>query len=202
MDIEVKIDEKYDNPKIVIYTNKVDAEISNIIDGISSINQKNVVKKVLVKSLAGFTVGVTLLMVAYASVYFISDTTVFQNEIAQLQNIKTLITQITVNGISYYLLFIIFHIFSSLQNKELKEQYMNTHPYKFVLTGSIEILVLLWITVFMISNPQIYSSTIKTLNLIILVLVYALVMLKFVLKCTKESYFIKKINKKIKERNS
>ena len=40
MDIEVKIDEKYDNPKIVIYTNKVDEEISNIIDGISSINQK------------------------------------------------------------------------------------------------------------------------------------------------------------------
>ena len=40
MDIEVKIDEKYDNPKIVIYTNKVDSEISNIIDGISSINQK------------------------------------------------------------------------------------------------------------------------------------------------------------------
>ena len=40
MDIEVKIDEKYDNPKIVIYANKVDSEISNIIDGISSINQK------------------------------------------------------------------------------------------------------------------------------------------------------------------
>ena len=40
MDIEVKIDEKYDNPKIVIYTNKVNTEISNIIDGISSINQK------------------------------------------------------------------------------------------------------------------------------------------------------------------
>ena len=40
MDIEVKIDEKYDNPKIVIYTNKVNSEISNIIDGISSINQK------------------------------------------------------------------------------------------------------------------------------------------------------------------
>ena len=39
MDIEVKIDEKYDNPKIVIYTNKVDSEILNIIDGISSINQ-------------------------------------------------------------------------------------------------------------------------------------------------------------------
>ncbi len=40
MDIEVKIDEKYDNPKIVIYASKIDTEISNIIDGISSINQK------------------------------------------------------------------------------------------------------------------------------------------------------------------
>ena len=40
MDIEVKIDEKYDNPKIIIYTDKIDTEISNIIDGISSINQK------------------------------------------------------------------------------------------------------------------------------------------------------------------
>ena len=37
---KVGYDEKYDNPKIVIYTNKVDSEISNIIDGISSINQK------------------------------------------------------------------------------------------------------------------------------------------------------------------
>ena len=72
--------------------------------------KENVVKKVLVKSLAGFTVGVTLLMVAYASVYFISDTTVFQNEIAQLQNIKTLITQwnillLTIYNFPYFLFF-------------------------------------------------------------------------------------------------
>lgn len=40
MDIEVKVDKEYNTPKIVIYTNKVDTEISNIIDGISSINQK------------------------------------------------------------------------------------------------------------------------------------------------------------------
>lgn len=42
MDIEIKVDEKYTESKIVIYTNKVDEEISNIIDGISSINQKTV----------------------------------------------------------------------------------------------------------------------------------------------------------------
>lgn len=41
MDIEIKVDEKYTESKIVIYTNKVNEEITNIIDGISSINQKS-----------------------------------------------------------------------------------------------------------------------------------------------------------------
>lgn len=40
MDIEVKIDENYTTPKIVIYTNKINKELSHIIDGISNINHK------------------------------------------------------------------------------------------------------------------------------------------------------------------
>ncbi|MBR0350815.1 MAG: LytTR family transcriptional regulator [Clostridia bacterium] len=40
MDIEIKVDEKYNESKIIIYTNKMDEEITNIIDSISSINQK------------------------------------------------------------------------------------------------------------------------------------------------------------------
>ncbi len=40
MDIEIKVDKTYNEPKIVIYTNEIDKEISNLIDGISSINQK------------------------------------------------------------------------------------------------------------------------------------------------------------------
>ena len=87
--------------------------------------KENVVKNVLVKSLVGFAVGVTLLMVAYASIYFVVGESTFQNEICQLQNIKTLITQVIVTGIAYYLLFISFHIFSILQNKELKDKYMS-----------------------------------------------------------------------------
>lgn len=158
--------------------------------------KENVVKKVLVKSLVGFTVGVTLLMIAYASVYFLSNEDVFQNEISQLQNIKTLITQIIVNGIAYYLVFINFHIFSSLQNKELKEQYMKIHPYKFVLTGSIVILILMLIAIFMISNTHIYSVNIKDLNIILLVSVYAIIGLCIILKCTIENYLLKKLIKK------
>lgn len=164
--------------------------------------KENVVKKVLVKSLVGFTVGVTLLMIAYASVYFISGDNLFQNEIAQLQNIKTLITQIIVNGVAYYLLFISFHIFSIMQNKELKEQYMKIHPYRFVLTGSIGTLIFIFISIFMISNTHVYSENIKDLNIILLVSIYAIIGLCIILKCTVENYLLKKINQKLRERNS
>ena len=40
MDIEIKIDEKYTNPKIVIFTNELTKEISNIFDDLSSIDKK------------------------------------------------------------------------------------------------------------------------------------------------------------------
>ena len=41
MDIEIKVDEKYTNPKIVIYTDKMDKEISDILDSISNVSQKS-----------------------------------------------------------------------------------------------------------------------------------------------------------------
>ena len=40
MEVEIKVDEKYTESKIIIYTNKLDEEVNNIIDGISSINTK------------------------------------------------------------------------------------------------------------------------------------------------------------------
>ena len=40
MNIELKVDEKYKDTTLVIYTNKVDEEISNIIEKISNIEKK------------------------------------------------------------------------------------------------------------------------------------------------------------------
>ena len=40
MNIEVNVDKNYTTPKIVIYTNQVDEDVSNIIDSISSIYHK------------------------------------------------------------------------------------------------------------------------------------------------------------------
>ena len=40
VEIEIKVDEKYSEQKIIIYTNLVNEEINNIMDAISSINKK------------------------------------------------------------------------------------------------------------------------------------------------------------------
>lgn len=40
MDIEVKIDESFTSPKIIVYTNELNKEISNILDNILNINDK------------------------------------------------------------------------------------------------------------------------------------------------------------------
>lgn len=40
MNIEIKVDEKYTESKVIIYTNKINEEITSIIDSISTINQK------------------------------------------------------------------------------------------------------------------------------------------------------------------
>ena len=40
MDIEIKLDEKYSEPKIIIYAKQVDKNISELIDNLSIINQQ------------------------------------------------------------------------------------------------------------------------------------------------------------------
>lgn len=40
MNIEIKVDEKYTESKVIIYTHKINEEITSIIDSISTINQK------------------------------------------------------------------------------------------------------------------------------------------------------------------
>ena len=73
-------------------------------------------KKILLKSLSGFTLGITLLVIAYASIYFISGENIFIAEIQQLQNIKTLITQVIFSGIAYYLLAILLNYYNFEKN--------------------------------------------------------------------------------------
>lgn len=227
MDIEVKVDGNYTTPRIIIYTNKINKNLSNIIDGLSNIDYKklkaykdekmyilnqnekelikmqkeNVVKKILMKAVVGFPIGVTLLIISYASIYFIAGKDVFDAELYQLHNINTLICQTLSTGISGYLLSILFYAISSLQNKELENKLITEHPYKSVFT-IISSVCIIGIIIVALRNTRIFSKNISDLNIIILVIVYALSGLVFCIKSTREKHLIKEINQKIKERNN
>lgn len=164
--------------------------------------KENVVKKVLLKSLVGFTVGVTLLMIAYVSVYFVAGEDVFVNEIAQLQDVKILISQILFIGLAYYLLFIVFHILLILQEELTENRHVVKYHYKYVVATMSSVVVVSLINIILLEKTQIYSENIGMLNIIIVVIVYALAGLYVCIRNSMQSPLIKKINQKLKERNS
>ena len=150
-------------------------------------------KKILLKSLSGFTLGVTLLIMAYVNVYFISGENTFIAEIQQLQNIKTLITQVIVSGIAYYLLAILLNYY-----KKFNEKYATSNPYKFVF---ITIVLLILVMLCVLGNTNIYSKNIEMLNIIIVVCIYALAGLIFCIRNSIDKNLVNKFNQKLQERN-
>ena len=153
-------------------------------------------KKILLKSLSGFTLGVTLLVIAYASVYFISVENTFIIEIQQLQNIKTLITQVIVSGIAYYLLAILLNCY-----KEFNEKYARSKPYKFVFLTIVTFILLVLIMFCVLGNANIYSKNIEMLNIIIVVCIYALTVLIFCIRNSIDKNLVNKFNQKLQEKN-
>lgn len=164
--------------------------------------KENVVKKILIKSLVGFPVGVTLLMLAYISIYYISGKSVFNIELYQLHNIKTLILQIISIGISGYLLFITFYIFSNLQNEEFENKLLTKHQYKSIFTIIAILMFIGLITMEILGNIKLFSKNISTLCILIFVIAYTLVGLIFCIKDVSEKHLIKEINNKLKDRNN
>ena len=153
-------------------------------------------KKILLKSLSGFTLGITLLVIAYASVYFISGENTFIIEIQQLQNIKTLITQVIVSGIAYYLLAILLNCY-----KEFNEKYARSKPYKFVFITIVTFILFILVMFCVLGNTNIYSKNIEMLNIIIVVCIYALTGLIFCIRNSIDKNLVNKFNQKLQEKN-
>ena len=130
--------------------------------------KENVLKKVLINSIIGFPIGVTLLIIAYISVYFITNENVFNTELYQLHNINILISQAISYGISGYLLFISIYILSIPQNTE--NRLMAEHPYKTVFTTTISFIFIIVIIILILGNTSIFSENISTLNILILII--------------------------------
>lgn len=153
-------------------------------------------KKILLKSLSGFTLGITLLIVAYASIYFISGESTFIAEVQQLQNIKTLITQVIVSGIAYYLLALLLNSY-----KEFYEKYATRKPYKFVFITIVTFILLVLIMFCALGNANIYSKNIEMLNIIIMVCLYTLTGLIFCIRNSIDKNLVNKFNQKLQEKN-
>lgn len=152
-------------------------------------------KKILLKSLSGFTLGITLLIVAYASIYFISGESTFIAEVQQLQNIKILITQVIVSGIAYYLLALLLNSY-----KEFYEKYTTSKPYKFVFITIVTFILLVLIMFCALGNANIYSKNIEMLNIIIVVCIYALTVLIFCIRNSIDKNLVNKFNQKLKNK--
>lgn len=157
--------------------------------------RKDEVKSILMKALRAFPIGVTLLMLLYASVYFISGEGVFNAELYQLHNINTLIYQIISVGMAGCILSICFQVFQNIENKPTDK-----HTYRVMIT-SILLSISITIIILILGNEKIFSENIATLNVIVFVIIYVLAFLRFCIKKIMEQNLIKKINQKIKERN-
>ena len=163
--------------------------------------KEEIVKKILIRSLEGFPVGVMLLMLAYASVYFIVGDNVFNTELNQLHNINTLLTQIISVGIAGYMLFAIFGFINVSGNKEVENNLIKKYPWKIALIILIEIILCVLIVV-ILGSTKIFSKNISDINILILVIICVLSGIVICIKNLYERHIIKEINQKIKERNS
>ena len=146
-------------------------------------------KKVLSQALIGFPLGVTLLMISYVCIYFIAGESAFYIEISQLQNIKTLIFQMGILGLIYYIVTLQIYTFSILNNK------------KFTWKSMIISILVWFITTIVIMSSlteNIFSKNIAIMNLMVLVVVYAICIVYTIVKCVIENKLVKEINNKLK----
>lgn len=164
--------------------------------------KENLLKNILFKSTIGFPIGVTLLIISYISIYFLTDEFVFTTELYQIHNINTLILQTLFAGISGYLFLTSLYIFSFLQTNLSEERLIVKNPYKIIFVTIPSSFALLFITMLILSSNKIFSENISTLNLVLLIIILAFATVIFCIKTTIERNMIKKINKKISENNN
>lgn len=163
--------------------------------------KETVFRKIVIHSLVGFPIGVTLLMINYASVYLIAGENIFKNEISQLQDISTLFLQLIIVGWAYYLLFILINVIAHLnETRSTSNKFLVKHPYKSILIMLIiMIATALILTLF---NFEIFSENMAIMNIISFIIIFVASVVCVCIKSAIESNLIKKINQKLKERNT
>ena len=91
---------------------------------------ESALNKIFVSSLAGFPLGITLLLFSYIGIYYIVGENTASLELAQLQNVKTLVYQMMSLGLAYFILFV--HINTLLFWGEKKTAHISMCKHKFL----------------------------------------------------------------------
>lgn len=154
-------------------------------------NTSNIIKKYLTQFLIGFSVGITLLMISYVSIYFLSNENTFNTELDQLHNINTFIFQMVSGGTSGSLLFVLYYTLQVIQEKFYKR------PYKLVFLDIIITTFTFILVLTLISNSLIFSKNVSTTNIVIVISLFAIGGFIFCIKTTYQSLLVHKINKKL-----
>ena len=163
--------------------------------------KETVFRKIVIYSLVGFPIGVTLLMINYASVYLIAGENIFKNEISQLQDISTLFLQLIIVGWAYYLLFILINVIAHLnETRSTSNKFLVKHPYKSILI--MLIIMIATALILILLNFEIFSENMAIMNIISFIIISVASVVCVCIKSAIESDLIKKINQKLKERNT
>ena len=159
-------------------------------------NTKNFIKKILTKSIIGFPIGVTILMLLYVIVNPFFGEVAFNYELNRLHNIQTFILQLLLSGLSGFMLLIAFYSILFLQDAELENRFATEHPYRAIFYAIVSVLIT-FIIIMVISRANIFSTTISILIEIVYPVLYAVLGFVLLIKDSIMKYTINKINKKL-----
>lgn len=161
--------------------------------------KENVVKKIFIRSVIGFPIGVTLLMLSYICVYIFLGEDTFNLELYQLHNINTFILQIVSFGIFGCTMLFSFELFNSMNTPTNKNFAMN-HPWKTQFIILLDLTCEFIIAAFLLTN-SIFNENIVVMNIVLALLSYTFFGIFLTIKALIQENLIRKINQKIKKRN-
>ena len=160
---------------------------------------ENALNNIFLSSLAGFPLGITLLLISYIGIYCIAGENTANLELAQLQNVKTLVYQMMSLGLAYFILFVHINTVIFFKGKKTTD-FMYKHKFLTFLIFLVLTLCIL-VSFYLVFNENVFSKNVATVNCTIIAVMYAVCTVAFMIKDVFENLIVKKINIKIQERN-
>ena len=148
-------------------------------------------KKLLFRAILGFSLGITLLMVAYLGIYYIAGQELFDSVILRLSDVTVFQNQLLVVGFAGIMMAFAIHI---IENTLVEDKYSPS----IAIFSIIALLLSLSISMLLIKNIGAFDEALVDMLIIISTILFALYCL---LHCIQETVDEFIINKKIKEKN-